>query len=574
MTPDFIRKLGFRTRLFIVCILLTLAVVGCSGLYLHHALHKANDERLMLHLEHVADALSLDDMPLNHRLSVLTQTQISYLSPDLDRYDPKDYPPPFVRRHLWRTNPDGTLKREPGSVAHVRSVDKSHALISRQIRRIMALATLVAVLMALLISGIASHILTRMLHGVVLRAHQQVRGDEQLKIKGEGELGGLAISLTHVANALDHSVESLAHERDRFESVLESMSEGVITLDSQRNVTLTNQAAHAMFDARAQIKRARGLKTSIFELLPAPALLELLEEVDLGEVAVAELTLPGPQERVVMARLSPIGEGSLVVLHDVTALRALERMRRDFVANVSHELRTPVSVILANSETLLEGALEDPIHAARFVQAMHRNAERLSRLISDLLDIARIEAGRFDFTLEPLSVLKTVLRVMDVLEGKIQARQQSVVLDIDMEHVMFGDAKAIDQVLYNLIDNASKYTPEGGALILRSSLDTHSPETDPSTLIEVVDDGPGLDATQRTRIFERFYRVDAGRNREHGGTGLGLAIVKHLVGAMGGRVGVRPNDPKGSIFWVRMPQVRPAHSVNIEHPVALETPTE
>ena len=561
MTPDFIRKLGFRTRLFIVCMLLTLAVVGGSGVYLNHSLHRANHTRLTRQLQRVADALEPNDLAHNARLAALTQTQITYLSPEAP--EASEATRPQVRRALG-----------PSRVARVHSVDQSPALINRQIRRTMALATLIAVLMALLISGIASHILTQMLRGVVRRAHQRVRSEEELKIKGEGELGGLAISLTHVADALDQSVEALAHERDRFESVLESMNEGVITLDPQRNVTLTNQAAHVMFEARARAKRARGLTTSIFELLPAPALLELLEDVDRGQAAVAELTLPGTQERVVMARLSPMTEGSLVVLHDVTSLRALERMRRDFVANVSHELRTPVSVILANSETLLEGALEDPVHAARFVQAMHRNAERLSRLISDLLDIARIEAGRFDFELESLGVMEAVLRVMDVLEDKIQRRHQTVSLEVDIDHRMYGDAKAIDQVLYNLIDNASKYTPQGGALLVRSSLDDHGPETDPSTLIEVVDDGPGLDATQRTRIFERFYRVDAGRNREHGGTGLGLAIVKHLIGAMGGRVGVRPNEPKGSVFWFRMPQARPTYGVDVEHPVSLETPNE
>lgn len=243
-------------------------------------------------------------------------------------------------------------------------------------------------------------------------------------------------------------------------------------------------------------------------------------------------------------------------MHDVTELRKLETIRRDFVANVSHELRTPVSVIMLNSETLLadDELVGSSPHARRFIEALYRNADRLSRLISDLLDISKLEAGRFRLALEPVSVFGAALRVMDMLEEKAERKSQELELDVELELLVFADAKALDQMLFNLIDNAIKYAPEGGHILVRAERSDASRAAveRPFIRIEIVDDGPGLDAKHRPRIFERFYRIDDGRSRDVGGTGLGLAIVKHLAQAMGGRVGVHPNEPKGSVFWVRL----------------------
>jgi two-component system phosphate regulon sensor histidine kinase PhoR len=241
------------------------------------------------------------------------------------------------------------------------------------------------------------------------------------------------------------------------------------------------------------------------------------------------------------------GEGRVVVLQDVTELRRLETVRQDFVANVSHELRTPVSVIRANAETLLAGALSDPERARQFVEALHRSSERLSALIADLLDISRIDSGEMHIDLQPLAVAPLVRAAIENLGAAAGQKGLDLTADLPDELAARVDERALTQVLVNLLDNALKYTPAGGYIEIRGT------STADGVRIEVRDDGPGIEARLRERIFERFYRVDRGRSREMGGTGLGLSIVKNLVEAMGGRVGVEPNRPRGSVFWILLP---------------------
>jgi signal transduction histidine kinase len=231
--------------------------------------------------------------------------------------------------------------------------------------------------------------------------------------------------------------------------------------------------------------------------------------------------------------------------HERDQLKRMERVRRDFVANVSHELRTPVSVILSNAETLADGAIEDRARRDAFLQAIVRNADRLSRLITDLLDLARIEAGRYPIELEPIPLAEVVDDVVATLRTRAEERGQTLTTEIpDVEVV--ADERALEHVLGNLLDNALKYTPPGGHVVVRARQDGDLAR------IEVADDGPGVPEEHRDRLFERFYRVDPGRSREIGGTGLGLSIVKHLVQAMDGEVGVEPRTPRGSVFWFRL----------------------
>ncbi|MCZ7585968.1 MAG: ATP-binding protein [Deltaproteobacteria bacterium] len=237
----------------------------------------------------------------------------------------------------------------------------------------------------------------------------------------------------------------------------------------------------------------------------------------------------------------------MLILSDVTELRRLETVRRDFVANVSHELRTPVSVIRANAETLMDGAFDDAERARVFLEALHRNAERLSSIITDLLDLSRIESGRMVLDVKIESIAGVVRRAVEMVEKNARAKSQSINVSVAADLEARCDAKALEQVLMNLLDNAVKYTPSGtrieiGALAAANRV-----------RIEVRDNGPGIDPKHRSRIFERFYRVDPGRSRDMGGTGLGLAIVKHLVEAMGGEVRAEMNEPSGSIFLVLLP---------------------
>jgi two-component system phosphate regulon sensor histidine kinase PhoR len=245
----------------------------------------------------------------------------------------------------------------------------------------------------------------------------------------------------------------------------------------------------------------------------------------------------------------------VLLLEDVTAMRRLETVRRDFVANVSHELRTPVAVIRANAETLIAGAKDDPQMSAKLIDGLHRNAERLARIIADLLDLSRLDAGQYRLELAPVSVHGVTEQSMTAVEPQAAARQVTVAIAVPDELLVRADPKALDQILVNLIDNAIKYTREGGHV--RVEARAESTDGAGTIRIDVRDDGPGISAKHRERVFERFYRADPSRSREAGGTGLGLSIVKHLVESMGGDVGVEPNTPSGSVFWLRLPQASP-----------------
>jgi two-component system phosphate regulon sensor histidine kinase PhoR len=291
--------------------------------------------------------------------------------------------------------------------------------------------------------------------------------------------------------------------------------------------------------------------SKLVETVRVPDLIDVAER---GRTAAcsAEITLGDPA-CYLQVKTAPLATGgSVLLLHDVTDVRNMESMRRDLVANVSHELRTPVSIIRANAETLLDGALDEPQQARIFVQAMLRHAERLSSLLSDLLDLARIEAGAYPLCLEHLDVGEAVQRAMDTLQRTAQARNISVKLKAFPALYAAADPQALDQVLVNLLDNAIKYSLEGGAVEISSS--TVAEEV----RLTVSDDGPGIQERHRGRVFERFYRVDAGRSRALGGTGLGLSIVKHLVSLMHGNVGVDPVDPHGSAFWFTLPRAKSA----------------
>lgn len=600
--------MGFRAKLFFVSVGLTLLVVLSSGAFLERSLHGWVVQRVRGELERHAQTamIILRDYPgpmsverldrLADELGSSSQTHVILLDERgavwgdsrLELSELGQAPPMTLAALERRQRADMELEPQDelelvmaiprqdwsGYLYMTLPLRELDVVISR-VRLLMLIAAGLGLLAAILMSGLSAHLMSRTLRKLARRAQELIANPapEARQEGGADDLGDLSLSITHLSRAMSESMEALARERDRFEVVLESMEEAVLALDGQHEITLLNQAALTLLSAQVQVLDGPVLGTRVTELLPIPALLPLLEQADQGSRSVAELTLPGPPEHVVMARVTPRKNhaGAVMVLHDVTALRRLERVRRDFVTNVSHELRTPVSVIMANSETLLQDGLEDTVHAQRFVQAMHRNAERLSRLISDLLDISRLESGRFRLELEPISVFGALLRVMDVLEEKIEAKRQEVELDVDLDLLVYADAKALDQILYNLIDNASKYTPQGGLLTLRASRDEDTLLLKRAgILIEIVDNGPGLNAEQRTRIFERFYRVDTGRSRDVGGTGLGLAIVKHLATAMHGRVGVKPNSPQGSIFWTRLPEAKPEDERAVDMAKALE----
>ncbi len=418
--------------------------------------------------------------------------------------------------------------------------------LAMQVKTLLIVAAVLAVLIALVVSGVGTQlVLNRLRHLVgAARALTDRAIESRLPSDQKDELGVLAASLDHMSTDLERLLNTLARERDQFGGVLEGMQDGVIAIDSAKSITIINESAKNLVGVSEEV-----VGRSISEVA-ALSFLEPLMGFRLAERTSGEFELGGVSPRIILARMTPLAGsgGAVIVAHDITEVRKLEGMRREFVGNVSHELRTPVSVIRANAETLLDGALADPKRARVFIEAVLRNSERLSNLLADLLDLSRIEAGRYELHGVSLELKSLVNRVVDSVGHKVSQKAMHVQVDVKAEVVVLSDTQALEQVLLNLIENAVKYTPAGGSLCVRAVT------REDRVRIEVQDDGPGVPPEHRARLFERFYRVDPGRSKEMGGTGLGLAIVKHLVGAMNGEVGMEPAEPSGSVFWVDLPK--------------------
>ena len=354
-------------------------------------------------------------------------------------------------------------------------------------------------------------------------------------------------SLRSVAVDLGRTMGSLSSERNRFEAVLQTLEQGVLVLGPDDRLVTVNRAAYTMLSLPE-----RTVGRTLLEAVRVPRLKALADAASKGGGHRDEFDLPSGR-RIDVRATQHVDEGVVIVATDVTEVRHLERVRRDFVANVSHELRTPISVVRANAETLLDGALDDPSAARMFIEAIHRHADRLGRIVSDLLDISRIEAGRYALSPTTLNVGDVVDQVLDLVESKAIEKNIELAVSVDHQLEIHADRKAMEHILINLVSNAFKYTAEGWEV----EVTAHAP-TPATVRIEVLDNGPGIDPAHRKRVFERFFRVDAGRSRDMGGTGLGLSIVKNLVEAQGGQVGVDPRSPNGSVFWFTLPAPRRA----------------
>jgi two-component system phosphate regulon sensor histidine kinase PhoR len=307
------------------------------------------------------------------------------------------------------------------------------------------------------------------------------------------------------------------------------------------------RASNAALDELAPGGRAAGLTVS--ELTRQEELAGATQRAMRGATVRLEVQFA---RRIWKANVVPLLRGEvLLLLRDVTDARQAQAVRRDFVANASHELRTPVSAIAGAAETLLSGAIHDPTQARSFAEMISRNAERLGRLASDLLDLSLIESRRWPVRLGPVLVEVTARRVLELCSEPARRKAIALHLDVPEGTIVHADPGALEQVLVNLLDNAVKYTPGGGSVTLSASaLDGDRVE------VVVTDTGPGIERHHLPRLFERFYRVDPGRSRDVGGTGLGLAIVKHLVQIQSGEVGVDTGSG-GTSFRVRLPRSGP-----------------
>jgi two-component system phosphate regulon sensor histidine kinase PhoR len=301
------------------------------------------------------------------------------------------------------------------------------------------------------------------------------------------------------------------------------------------------RVSNTAFDALAATGKAAGLTP--LEITRSAELSEAVRRALEGSSRKLELPV---QHRTFLVHVAPMLRGEvLVLMRDVTDAKRAEATRRDFVANASHELRTPISAIRAAAETLLGGAVDDPAAARQFVGIVARHAERLSRLTQDLLDLSRLESRQWRFEPSTVELGAVARQVMELVATATREKGLTTSVAVPDGARVRADPRALEQVLVNLVENAVKYTAEGRVAV-------QAERAGNDWITSVVDTGPGIDRHHLPRIFERFYRVDAGRSREQGGTGLGLSIAKHLVQGMSGEIGVE-SGPDGTRFWVRLP---------------------
>ena len=413
------------------------------------------------------------------------------------------------------------------------------------VRLLIGIAGGLGLLLAIIMSFLTSHLLSRRLRKLLSRARAiaDAQGEATQRAVNAEELTVLHKSVDRLGEALEDIVATLAQERDRFAAVLDGMKEAVIAVDDDQRVTLVNPAALEFLELN-EIELGTPLKS----VITSEEILDAFSTAMGGRGTEVDI-LARDGTRHVLCRAAPGGSaaGCIMVLHDVTRLKRLERMRRDFVANVSHELRTPVSVIRLNAEALADGALTDPNTGPRFVGAMVRHAERLSDIISDLLDISRIESGLYEMEPNLVDLNDSANRAYDSVEQLATEKGIAVSVDIPQNLMVGADKRALEHVLINLLQNAVRYTQESGRIEVNAEI------TDGQVRIHVRDNGPGIPEKYHHRVFERFFRVDKGRSKHMGGTGLGLSIVKHLIANMGGKVGVTDNQPAGAHFWFTLP---------------------
>ena len=416
------------------------------------------------------------------------------------------------------------------------------------VRRLALVGLGAGLVVALVVTWIASAVISRRVRAIAAIAERYRRGDFSQPARGYGrdEIGKVASALDATARELGRRLTEMARERAHTDAILEGMGEGVVLIDRSGRLVLTNPAVRSMLRLPEP-----AVGRPYLEVVRDPAIITQLARALAGErAAPVEVQLDGTYRRRLVANVVPVpaerGGGAVLVLHDVTDIRRADQARRDFVANVSHELRTPLTAVLGYVEALGDEARTE--QQQRFLDIIRRHTLRMERLVRDLLRLARLDAGQEALDRTDCDLEAAVASVVHEMQVQLDARRQRVRVALAGEatHVLADPAKLHD-VLRNLVENACNYGPEGGVIDVTSARDGDV------ITIAVADRGPGIPDAERTRIFERFYRVDRSRARDPGGTGLGLSIVRHLVELHGGRVEARSRDGGGAELVVRLP---------------------
>ena len=578
-------RIGARGKLFLVTLALLVISLAAAEMYLLPAIEYDLTDRirqdLNVRLQLVAEraatyAQPVDGPPdwdlLADRLGAIAQARVTFIKEDgrvvgdsevlaqnLGSLENHRERPEIAAAFAGRTTDNirysaTTQKRMlyaatlvPGGSQMVARVSLPLAWVDQAKSKTRAMlfgAALVALLAAVLMASAAAIILSRGLRGLTSVARRMAGGDLEARSRLEStdEIGELGRTLDHLAANLSRSVRELRDDRDLLGRILQSMREGVLVMDGEHRILLANPSLREMLLLDSDVTGR-----STIEVIRNAELQSIVEKALVASDPLSgEIEVGGLKPRrllVYAARLSGEPRALVLVLLDVTEMRRLETVRRDFVANVSHELRTPVASVRSAAETLRMAIDGDPKAAIQFIDIIERNGRRLGELINDLLDLSRIEAKEYRVKVEPMDLRRLAEKTVAAFAERASARTMHLSVDIPegLPRAMV-DASAFDRILTNLVDNALKYCPDG------ASISVGARESETKIQVSVSDSGAGIDANHLPRLFERFYRVDNGRSRDMGGTGLGLSIVKHLAEAMGGEVSVESLPGKGATF--------------------------
>jgi two-component system, OmpR family, phosphate regulon sensor histidine kinase PhoR len=438
--------------------------------------------------------------------------------------------------------------------------------IEAAVRKLWSTLAAGAAIFFLLAAGVSyriSHSLTRPLERIMKTArlitNQQY--DARVKVDSWDEIGQLGRAINRMADSLKHQLDTIRENEGRLQSVLGNMISGVLMIDRSGVLVLVNRSAenYLGFTSEELIGKHYQETRQPLELLEAISIcLERQERIR------EEMVFYFPEERVLEVSLIPMTiaggwhSGVVIVLHDITAIRRLERMRSEFVSNVSHELKTPIAAVKGFAETLMAGAINDPDTARSFLQIIYDESERLNRLIGDILELSKIESRRIPLQLSPVHVRACLAHSLEVMGPEAEAKSIELLMEVPDDLFVEADEDRLHQIVINLVSNGIHYTLEGGRIYVSAEPAWNQEEHGDYEFvrIKVSDTGIGIPKKDLPRIFERFYRVDKARSRNSGGTGLGLSIVKHLVEMHKGSIRAESELGLGTTFTIELPVIQ------------------
>lgn len=578
--------MGFRTKLVFSYIVLVALITGSFYLYFNYSLQKEMIEESRANLASQTQLARLlvmsakqasSPQQLAASIGTAIKARVTLIAPNgtvIGDSDVGQARLAQLENHLQRPEIQGALKNGSGTAIRYSETVRTSMLYSAStyggttvdgiIRLAMPLeylsstrnalhgmvggATAITILIALLFSYALSNVTSKPLRDMADAAARIGHNGSKSRIPvvSNDEIGMLATVLNEMSERIESQVQHLSTEKQRLDTILRSMGEGVMVTAPDGVITLVNPAFRRLFSISGEVEGKRLVEISrhpdlqlAFADLAKPDVNELLREIFIQSSETTLFT------HWVPLKVDGVRQGIIAVFHDISDLKKAENMRRDFVANVSHELRTPVTIIKGYAETLLDGTLEsDPARATRFVEIISSHSDRLANLVNDILTLSSLESKEALLELNPIDISGTVAKASMMLQERAAQKNIAIVNETangTLPRVM-ADQGRLEQVVINLLDNAIKYTPEGGTVRLFTTDDGDCVK------VSVADTGIGIPFKDLPRIFERFYRVDEARTREQGGTGLGLAIVKHIVQLHGGVVSVTSEPGTGSVF--------------------------